>query len=66
MYFMVLNSEKISAIVMLVNSYSVSQVCFFRQFFGSVTKVDYMTLRHGFIVVSKTCEIEIASNPLFI
>ncbi|XP_022944838.1 MLO-like protein 2 isoform X3 [Cucurbita moschata] len=25
-------------------------VCFFRQFFGSVTKVDYMTLRHGFIV----------------
>ncbi|KAI3426705.1 MLO-like protein, partial [Psidium guajava] len=24
-------------------------VCFFRQFFGSVTKVDYMTLRHGFI-----------------
>ncbi|XP_039061177.1 MLO-like protein 12 [Hibiscus syriacus] len=25
-------------------------MCFFRQFFGSVTKVDYMTLRHGFIV----------------
>ncbi|XP_022957519.1 MLO-like protein 12 isoform X1 [Cucurbita moschata] len=25
-------------------------VCFFRQFFRSVTKVDYMTLRHGFIV----------------
>ncbi|KAH8501705.1 hypothetical protein H0E87_016476 [Populus deltoides] len=24
-------------------------VCFFRQFLGSVTKVDYMTLRHGFI-----------------
>ncbi|KAG2320049.1 hypothetical protein Bca52824_013262 [Brassica carinata] len=24
-------------------------VCFFRQFFGSVTKVDYLTLRHGFI-----------------
>jgi mlo protein len=24
-------------------------VCFFRQFFHSVTKVDYMTLRHGFI-----------------
>ncbi|CAN1174216.1 MLO-like protein 6 [Linum perenne] len=23
--------------------------CFFRQFFGSVTKVDYMALRHGFI-----------------
>ncbi|KAG5404505.1 hypothetical protein IGI04_010624 [Brassica rapa subsp. trilocularis] len=25
--------------------------CFFRQFFGSVTKVDYLTLRHGFIMV---------------
>uniref|UniRef100_A0A6N2MBT4 MLO-like protein n=2 Tax=Salix viminalis TaxID=40686 RepID=A0A6N2MBT4_SALVM len=25
-------------------------VCFFRQFLGSVTKVDYMTLRHGFIM----------------
>ncbi|KAJ4829260.1 MLO-like protein 6 [Turnera subulata] len=25
-------------------------VCFFRQFFGSVTKVDYFTLRHGFIM----------------
>ncbi|KAL5557690.1 hypothetical protein UlMin_033901 [Ulmus minor] len=24
-------------------------VAFFRQFFGSVTKVDYMTMRHGFI-----------------
>ncbi|KDP25722.1 hypothetical protein JCGZ_23943 [Jatropha curcas] len=24
-------------------------VCFFRQFFGSVTKIDYLTLRHGFI-----------------
>ncbi|KAF5742530.1 MLO-like protein 6 [Tripterygium wilfordii] len=24
-------------------------VCFFRQFLGSITKVDYMTLRHGFI-----------------
>ncbi|ERN17134.1 hypothetical protein AMTR_s00044p00120330 [Amborella trichopoda] len=24
-------------------------VCFFRQFFQSVTKVDYLTLRHGFI-----------------
>ena len=28
------------------------QVCFFRQFLGSVNKVDYMTLRHGFITVS--------------
>ncbi|KAH8497265.1 hypothetical protein H0E87_019811 [Populus deltoides] len=26
-------------------------VCFFRQFLGSVTKVDYMTLRHGFIMI---------------
>ena len=26
--------------------------CFFRQFFGSVTKVDYLTLRHGFIMVN--------------
>ncbi|CAA6659453.1 unnamed protein product [Spirodela intermedia] len=26
--------------------------CFFRQFFRSVPKVDYMTLRHGFIMVS--------------
>ncbi|KAF2318557.1 hypothetical protein P3X46_033948 [Hevea brasiliensis] len=25
-------------------------VCFFRQFFGSVTKTDYLTLRHGFIM----------------
>ncbi|XP_030451343.1 MLO-like protein 2 [Syzygium oleosum] len=25
-------------------------VCFFRQFFGSVTKVDYKALRHGFIM----------------
>ncbi|CAE5962819.1 unnamed protein product [Arabidopsis arenosa] len=25
-------------------------VCFFRQFFRSVTKVDYLTLRHGFIM----------------
>jgi mlo protein len=28
------------------------QVAFFRQFTGSVTKVDYMTMRHGFINVS--------------
>ncbi|XP_010458517.1 PREDICTED: MLO-like protein 2 [Camelina sativa] len=25
-------------------------VCFFRQFYGSVTKVDYLALRHGFIM----------------
>lgn len=29
------------------------QKCFFRQFFRSVAKVDYLTLRHGFISVSK-------------
>ena len=28
------------------------QKCFFRQFFHSVAKVDYLTLRHGFISVS--------------
>lgn len=31
------------------SSFSLWIVCFFRQFFGSVTKVDYLTLRHGFI-----------------
>ncbi|KAI6676477.1 hypothetical protein NL676_037273 [Syzygium grande] len=30
--------------------FSLHQVCFFRQFFESVTKVDYMALRHGFIM----------------
>ncbi|KAA3478318.1 MLO-like protein 6 [Gossypium australe] len=29
---------------------SVWIVCFFRQFYGSVTKIDYLTLRHGFIM----------------
>jgi len=29
-------------------------VCFFRQFFWSVTKVDYLTLRYGFIVAHLT------------
>ncbi|CAN7090856.1 unnamed protein product [Brassica rapa subsp. narinosa] len=38
-----------------LNSWSKSSitlwiVCFFRQFFGSVTRVDYLTLRHGFIM----------------
>ncbi|XP_047309779.1 MLO-like protein 6 [Impatiens glandulifera] len=28
------------------------RVCFFRQFIRSVLKVDYLTLRHGFVVVS--------------
>ncbi|GFY93342.1 seven transmembrane MLO family protein [Actinidia rufa] len=27
------------------------QKCFFRQFFNSVAKVDYLTLRHGFIAI---------------
>lgn len=40
-----------------LNSWSKSSitlwiVCFFRQFFGSVTRVDYLTLRHGFIMVN--------------
>ncbi|KAG5062326.1 hypothetical protein JHK85_003509 [Glycine max] len=30
---------------------SLSIVSFFRQFFGSVNKVDYLTLRHGFITI---------------
>ncbi|XWS66144.1 hypothetical protein CRYUN_Cryun05aG0174700 [Craigia yunnanensis] len=33
-------------------------VCFFRQFFGSVTKVDYLTLRHGFITAHLAPENE--------
>ncbi|KAJ7970428.1 MLO-like protein [Quillaja saponaria] len=32
------------------SSVSLWIVCFFRQFLGSVTKVDYTTLRHGFIM----------------
>ncbi|CAN8240855.1 unnamed protein product [Cochlearia groenlandica] len=32
------------------SSFTLWIVCFFRQFFGSVTKVDYLTLRHGFIM----------------
>ncbi|GLT88884.1 hypothetical protein SLE2022_068930 [Rubroshorea leprosula] len=31
------------------SSFSLWIVCFFRQFFGSFNKVDYLTLRHGFI-----------------
>ncbi|KAK8350242.1 hypothetical protein V6Z11_A06G198900 [Gossypium hirsutum] len=33
-------------------------VCFFRQFYGSVTKVDYLTLRHGFIMAHLPSERE--------
>lgn len=32
--------------------HNIKQKCFFRQFFHSVAKVDYFTLRHGFISVS--------------
>ena len=28
------------------------QVCFFRQFFRSVRRADYLTMRHGFVTVS--------------
>lgn len=28
------------------------QVCFFRQFFRSVRRADYLTMRHGFVSVS--------------
>lgn len=31
-------------------------VCFFRQFFSSVAKVDYLTLRHGFMMAHLTPE----------
>lgn len=38
------------------------QVAFFRQFFGSVTKVDYLTMRQGFInVINSLTHLE----PLF-
>ncbi|XP_062156013.1 MLO-like protein 2 isoform X2 [Alnus glutinosa] len=33
------------------STFSLWVVCFFRQFFRSVTKVDYITLRYGFIMV---------------
>ena len=36
-------------------------MCFFRQFFTSVNKVDYLTLRHGFITVS----FNILCNTMF-
>ncbi|XVE75349.1 hypothetical protein DITRI_Ditri12bG0087300 [Diplodiscus trichospermus] len=40
------------------SSLSVWIVCFFRQFFGSVTKTDYLTLRHGFIMAHLAPENE--------
>ncbi|KAG5533242.1 hypothetical protein RHGRI_027441 [Rhododendron griersonianum] len=33
-------------------------VCFFRQFFRSVAKVDYLTLRHGFVIAHLSPQIE--------
>ncbi|KAG8380472.1 hypothetical protein BUALT_Bualt06G0018900 [Buddleja alternifolia] len=37
-------------------------VCFFRQFFRSVTKVDYLTLRHGFITAHLTPQSQATFN----
>ncbi|KAF5467142.1 hypothetical protein F2P56_017000 [Juglans regia] len=47
-----------------LNSWSQSpitlwMVCFFRQFLGSVTKVDYLTLRHGFIAAHLAPDTEL-------
>lgn len=39
----------------LLTNISLSQGCFFRQFFRSVNKSDYLTLRNGFIAVSFDC-----------
>lgn len=47
------NSRKTKYVLSL--AFVFLQVCFFRQFLGSVTKVDYMALRHGFIMVSDIC-----------
>lgn len=33
------------------------QICFFRQFFSSVGRSDYLTMRHGFISVSSTKDL---------
>ncbi|XAR59770.1 hypothetical protein NMG60_11015734 [Bertholletia excelsa] len=38
-------------------------VCFFRQFVRSVPKVDYMTLRHGFIMASSPFSFILCSCP---
>ncbi|KAL9312481.1 hypothetical protein ACSQ67_017933 [Phaseolus vulgaris] len=40
-------------------------VAFFRQFFASVTKVDYMTMRHGFINVGAKVHAHFAPNSKF-
>lgn len=42
------------------------QVAFFRQFFSSVTKVDYLTMRHGFINVSNNqCVMSLGQIPRY-
>uniref|UniRef100_A0A1J3K099 MLO-like protein n=1 Tax=Noccaea caerulescens TaxID=107243 RepID=A0A1J3K099_NOCCA len=40
-------------------SFTLWVVCFFRQFFGSVTKVDYLALRHGFITAHLAPESQV-------
>ncbi|KAL6545314.1 hypothetical protein OROGR_009188 [Orobanche gracilis] len=42
--------------------FSFGSVCFFRQFFTSVEKVDYLTLRHGFITEHLTPESQTTFN----
>ncbi|RWW06065.1 hypothetical protein GW17_00030633 [Ensete ventricosum] len=48
----------------LIKICNVDQVCFFRQFVRSVPKVDYLTLRHGFIMVSSLLRYEHKTLPL--
>ena len=40
------------------------QGCFFRQFFKSVSKSDYLALRNGFISVSVHCDLFFLGNSL--
>ncbi|KAJ6990627.1 protein MLO-like [Populus alba x Populus x berolinensis] len=40
-------------------------VAFFRQFFASITKVDYLTLRHGFINTKNKLQAHFAPNSKF-
>ena len=46
--------------------YSSLQVGFFRQFFASVTKVDYLTMRQGFINVLNISPIAAAATWWFV
>lgn len=41
------------------------QKCFFRQFFNSVAKVDYLTLRHGFIAVMTNPDFDLPGFMTF-